>query len=491
MKHYPYVVSCDWYSVACLSDWATTTTFKTHEQRRNEAKNIPCSISADTPEELKQLLVDHEKPRSWVGLQLVDGDDVFSIESSVEFNPAYHDAACITLRGLPVAHFFWNPRNKYVDRRSCQAKVANVLLYSSDWGMLFRRVLRAAGWSFLRVVRCDICCDFEYFSNGRSPQWFIRDYLNQRPTASRPSFIRKSSNRFRCAGVKSTSAVVFETVSWGTRDSAVQVNLYNKTQELKSVHDKPYIREKWEYYGLPSEYDGQRFVYRLEFSINASAKFIADKKVDVDKATTCARRLRDIQLEDVEGQLALEQMFSCLLPDYFQFYYLRKEDVKNGTPVRSLSPVVLFDNVDCVSFRLRSYKTCFKKAISKAGKIADDIAAWLQTADLTGRDYEKIANGYAVIAAAAAADGDVRPFTAEDLLLKVFSHAGVVAAKKVPREKQARDLQRYVSMLSSSDDNNLNEFSADVVEIESILDAARLKIRALADGLPDWWFQPE
>ena len=490
MKSNIYVVSCDWYAVACQSLWC----YEKVQLSKHERERLDSRIEMQKPERvedyqdelpnaLRELLLQKDAPRSFVGMIFEYGAEKFKVEASLEFNPAYKDAAMISWNGRPLAHLFWNPRNPNVDCRSCQAKVANSALYSSVWPTAFRSMLRAIGWQFVRVVRIDVCADFEYFANGRLPLKFAQDYLS-RPTSSRPSFIRKSSNKFRTAGVKAFDRLLWETISWGTRESAVQVNLYNKTQELIAKQDKAYIREKWESYGLPSDISQpcKRFVWRVEFSINPSAKFVFDK---VTKAC------RELLQNDVATQANLDNLFAALLPDYFQFYYMTPADRKAGRRVKDLQPVVLFADVDRAPFKLRSYthhrvsgrteRILMKRleSIITSGNCNVDELAGLKFAysHLQDEFYVKNKQG----------NGEL---TADEILTAFFRELPPAKSKHIwlSQEEKNRELRRFVAMLIGTNNAAAERFTKGWHEFDSYLAYLNDQLAEMETQLPEWFF---
>ena len=66
--------------------------------------------------------------------------------------------------------------------------------------------------------------------------------------------------------------VMYNGLSFGTHASDVRVYLYNKSFELLTEGDKPWIRDVWNRYGL-----NQRKVWRLEVSIKAKGMQFKDK----------------------------------------------------------------------------------------------------------------------------------------------------------------------------------------------------------------------
>lgn len=284
-----YIVSCDWLGLSCES---------------------PANFAL--PELDSEFVFKAER---------------FSVRPAVEVNPYYSFSRCIYWHGEQAFHFYACPRHPDANPRDCSVKVANRLLYCSQWVDVLRMFLAAAGLRVNHLQRIDICADFNELSGGRKPAQFIRDYFTK-PRTSRPSFIRRGSNKFRTYGQKKLGLLDFQTLSFGTRDSPVQVNLYNKSEELKTK-DKPYIRDLWQANGLQCD-----SVWRVEFSLNPQGMML--HKLTADYIT-------EVTFEDAGVYSRLSALFTTFAERYFCFYYVSKEDEIKRTRVEKLPRVKLFD----------------------------------------------------------------------------------------------------------------------------------------------------
>lgn len=323
-KKFPFVVSCDWWSVSCLSDWGQVAPVRQEDDDAGFSR-------------LFRTIIDPTKGRTSVersvGQHFLDGSLDFEVCPSSERHPMFACAVRIVERQRDVALLFYADKRDISSPR-CIAKVCNSLLYTQGWADLFSTCLRVLGWRVLRCNRCDICADFQFFTNGREPAMFIHDYLTA-PTNSRPSFIRRGSNKWRAVGDRSVSRNAVHTISWGKRDSPVQVNMYDKTRELFDVHFKPWIVAKWEANGLDQT---KRHVWRVELSINPTSLCFVERVHGSDGKQ--GRAAFDVSLSNVCTQGALVEFFAALLPRYFQFYFLPVGS--DNRRVRDLKPVELF-----------------------------------------------------------------------------------------------------------------------------------------------------
>lgn len=425
------------------------------------------------------------QPRDYVGLEYIGGGETFKVETSLEFNPAYNKSVLLTWHTRPLLYLFYAPRNRSANPRSCQAKVANPALYSSSWPDLLRIALQSIGWQVIRIARVDVCADFQFFAGGRLPLRFLQDYLSA-PRDSRPSYIRKSSNRFRCAGVKGFDKLLWETISWGTRDSAVQVNLYNKTAELMAKHDKVYIRDKWAAYGLPSSLEPpvKQYVWRVEFSINPSAKYVYDP---------LNSRCRELLLLDVATQSRLDDLFKALLPDYFEFYQLSSADKRAGRRVKDLQPITLFEDADCAPFRLRGYTNARVSGRTERLLLRrlDDI---LEADYLNATEKIGLRSAMAVLTAAAESKEQARARVEADDLLAGFltDVARPVAGYHTDALKYVhrhRELSRLVAMLKATKSPSFEAFGVQYDALDRCIERLQDEIANLGDILPDWFYE--
>ena len=498
MKNNTYCVSCDWYAISVDCPWAADLVLCDPAQTKsmpmpNSAKNTPTKSEDNTLRDILERPVHKMEVRQVEGLTYTYGGETFLAVGTDQFNPAFSKSCAIKYKGAIFAHVFYDPRHPSVSRTAAQVKLDNSALYNTHWPTILHAMLRACSMRFVRVVRVDVCADFEYFANGRLPLRFCQDYLSK-PTHARPTFVRKSSNKLACRVTKKYDKLLWETLSWGSRDSAVQVNLYNKTLELQTKHDKPWIRAKWREYGLPDDITSgtKRYVWRVEFSLNPSAKFITAKPKRGEKDSDgWFRRLREIQQSDVDSQRALDSMFAALLPDYFQFYYLYPDDVRAHRSVKDLTPVVLFTEVDKAEFRLRGYKPVHS-CPQRLPRLLSAIDDFLETESMTDTELnamrqlrERVADAYGV--ERNREQGELR---ADDVLLGFLQGLRPMRACNVfqsPAQKH-RELERYLGMLKAAGDPTLKRFTTGYRELDMQLAAIEDDIKALADGLPDWFF---
>ena len=119
--------------------------------------------------------------------------------------------------------------------------------------------------------------------------------------------------------------VRYNGVSFGTHASDAHVYLYNKSEELKTQGDKPWIRDTWTAAGLDV-----RHVWRLEVSIKSKGLKFKDRK---------SKECIEVDKEMVMDVTALDKIYHTFVQKLFSFVVNRK-----GITNISREPrVVLFD----------------------------------------------------------------------------------------------------------------------------------------------------
>lgn len=431
MKTYPVVVSCDWFSYSCSCEGAL----------------LP---------EQKIVVRDPISARD------------FHFEESPEHHPFYESSALAKEGNAPLAHLFF--RCKRADQPfSCQVKVDNSRLYYARWAESLHALLRALRWHVKFVNRIDICADFNYFLNGRAPQSFCQDYLSA-PRKNRPSFIRHSSNKVRAVATRTLHCVQYETLSWGTRDSAVQTNLYNKSLELETKCDKPWIRQRWVEAGLlHGEIDGRRHdVWRVEFSINPSALIVQNTLTD--------EVVGQLNINNVCTPAALIESWDILHPRYFTFHFLPLEaKQKQNLRVRDLPIVELFSRAALVRYQVKGVQY-FRKSTRTDKLLIRRLLAAVDSNELTGEEKESVARvlDYLFRAyfqkSADYTDKNLPDYVLTQYLKSCFMRIAPADefASITQRQKMERRATRWVRMLQGVHNPDISNFAEALRQLEEL-----------------------
>lgn len=207
----------------------------------------------------------------------------FSIEDTGKHTQIFASIFSIRYKNDIVATLQANPFSNVVAKDLMVLKLENHLLYSTQDPIVFLQfICDSWKWKINNINRIDICADFHKLAIG-SPKSLISQLFDG-------TFHRKGDRKVVFHGRdmnsidnlyptkagnkvayfnKETNYLSSDVTGYraGSRASAVCVYMYNKTLELKTQTDKPYIRAAWKAYGLSPYID----VWRLEFSLKGKA----------------------------------------------------------------------------------------------------------------------------------------------------------------------------------------------------------------------------
>lgn len=158
-------------------------------------------------------------------------------------------------------------------------KIENALLYDVKCFEYVQKFMEVLHLRFNGVTRIDVAYDCQKMFGGISPLTFMKRYV----TAS----ILRVSKQTKCnvhyvqnykitsdENVDGTAKMLIpESITWGQGSGRCESQIYNKSKELRSKKDKPWIREMWKNAGFQPDRD----VYRYELRIKGKAKTIASE----------------------------------------------------------------------------------------------------------------------------------------------------------------------------------------------------------------------
>ena len=163
------------------------------------------------------------------------------------------------------------PHSKVIDQRGVIVRFVNRQLYKPDFWDLATRFLRENQFQFHSISRIDLCADFNQFAT-MSPRSLIERFAGKE---LRHVGRGVGALYFNHGISKGEYGVRYTGLSFGTHSSDLRVYLYNKTFELETQGDKPWIRDVWTQVGLDV-----RHVWRLEVSIKGKGTEFRDKESD-------------------------------------------------------------------------------------------------------------------------------------------------------------------------------------------------------------------
>lgn len=205
------------------------------------------------------------------------------------------------------------------DPNECHIRLCNRTCYFDNAAEAFSQFLSEHGYTDIRISRVDICLDFVKFDKGDDPQAFVRRYF-------RHKYAKINQGRISSHGEDTWTGQEWNSLSWGSKTSAVTTKMYNKTMELHDTKTdtfkKPYIRQAWQLCHMIDNWqrctlNGEVvYVWRVEFSLRSSVKGWVP--IEIDGNPKNYQSLRNT-LECYEGRDKLLVMFASLANHYFHF----------------------------------------------------------------------------------------------------------------------------------------------------------------------------
>lgn len=270
------------------------------------------------------------------------------------------------------------------DINSCHLRLTNFACYLPSPIDELRSFMFQFGYTLDNISRVDICLDMLSFDDGSDPGRFLADYaqgkfFKNHLSKIAPRGVEVIGSDFMGHGIDSPYMRIYNSWKWGAPSSAISVKLYNKSQELFEVQDKPYIRQQWLAAGLITDDDNkllseirdsryyisqlsrnqkkakgdkkrmladrlndekhhlaelkkkEKQIWRLEFSINSDIKgFVTGDNNDIDNYGN--RKIYPLMLSTIENRHKCLFLFYALAKRYFEFKKVAY--TRNGTRQR-------------------------------------------------------------------------------------------------------------------------------------------------------------
>lgn len=239
----------------------------------------------------------------------------------------------LEIRRMPVSSIL-NPFDVHI-------RLVNRTCYFEDAVKQLQVFMLTHGYVFQRIVRVDICLDFEKFDRGDDPKSFLQRYLQGK-------FSKINQANISAHGADYWNGRDWNSVSWGSLSSDIGTKMYDKTLELyepaTKSYRKPYIRQAWQMAGLVDDFhrvikrreDGTEYtprIWRVEFSIRSSVKnwFLIHRDGDVKKKQSIRNTL-----EMYDSRTKLIAIFASLQQHYFRFKHYKEDQRKDRCPDKVL-----------------------------------------------------------------------------------------------------------------------------------------------------------
>ena len=217
---------------------------------------------------------------------------------------------------------------------ACNLRLVNRYCYYDTAAWIMADFIEKHDYQVRRIFRLDLCIDITRFDRGDKPADVMRRIVNhvyakvyqaERTTHGRDHWNTCDDN----------------SISWGRKKSMVVTRFYNKSLELASVKDKPWIRQAWFEAGLipdpiqpillddKGEVIGDA-VWRVEFQINSSARgwFVCE--------TDHRDEYVEHTLETYWNRPLIQQAIAVLSEHYFNFRIFKQGRAKYDCPRKEL-----------------------------------------------------------------------------------------------------------------------------------------------------------
>lgn len=201
-------------------------------------------------------------------------------------------------------------------------RFVNRVLYMPDFWAVAGRFLALNRIEIRGISRIDICADFNQFASI-APRALIEGFASKKYRhigrgVGSLAFDHKVKN--------GEYGVNYTGLTFGTHASDAHCYLYNKTFELMTQGDKPWIKERWKRVGLDI-----REVWRLEVSIKSAALKFKDRK---------SKEIIEVNRDMIEDENALDKVYHTFIRKLFSFIVNRS----GITNITREPRIVLFDD---------------------------------------------------------------------------------------------------------------------------------------------------
>lgn len=214
--------------------------------------------------------------------------DVYTYEKQERGTRSFAELIHVSHCGELLCYVQQKPYSGIMAPRSMIVKFDNRRLYEAGLWTRIERFFMLHNIVVQNISRCDLCTDFNCFAGGLHPKTLIRQFLNSElrhiGRGIGNAHFNHGANR---EGKVSKSFVNYTGLSFGSNESDARIYLYDKTFELYTVKDKPYIKDLWRRAGLTNT--EKCHVWRLEVSIKSKGMQFKDKdtkqpyKIDMQK----------------------------------------------------------------------------------------------------------------------------------------------------------------------------------------------------------------
>ena len=146
------------------------------------------------------------------------------------------------------------------EKNDCHIRLSNYECYRPNCVQKLQEFFLRFGLEPQSITRIDICLDVLHCDDGQDMGEFIRDYILEKYykvhiAKITPHGPEVNGSFFGAHGKETMYEREYNSIKWGSPTSAISVKIYNKTQEMAEVKNKPYILDQWRAAGLIDEAD--------------------------------------------------------------------------------------------------------------------------------------------------------------------------------------------------------------------------------------------
>lgn len=197
-------------------------------------------------------------------------DEEFKYELAPHGTRQFAELVRVIRNGEEFAEVQQKPSSPILKPRTLIVKFCNRYLYSAGLWFMVNKFLDIHKLRILNVSRVDLCADFNSFAYSLRPEVLIKNFLSSHfRHIGRGKGSAYFNHDVKREGKRSRSYLNYTGLAFGTHKSDCRAYLYNKSFELMTVHDKPWIKQLWREVGLVNSFE--KPVWRLEISITSKA----------------------------------------------------------------------------------------------------------------------------------------------------------------------------------------------------------------------------
>jgi len=336
--------------------------------------SIFCHVDEPNLEKLNPLF-----PGLWHFKKLQRGDknykNIYEVYMEHDNEVSSPDRNPAPAASYPYATIVTDPHSALLDPLGCVIKLDNRECYRADVMERLRDFLATFGFRYRSISRIDLCCDLQEFDGGLKPVELITGVLSfkylkngqprftlhgetyedmlervadaqmqlavqhgtKNPARLKALFLENLHEHIRDTGRnhltihgRANHVNDFDYLCFGSKTSAVQGKLYDKTRQLMdntqkdgTINHKPHITQMWEANGITDW--REKHVWRVEMSIRPHDLPLLDKQTG---------ELIDISLTNEQLWGRVNEMFYAFADKYFQFR------INDGTRNHSRMPLL-------------------------------------------------------------------------------------------------------------------------------------------------------